>query len=54
MQTPGHADQTHEAAWPNPDVFTAFANGITGLFTGQSTVQSTLEAMDKAWDEGKR
>jgi len=54
MQTTGHADQTHEAAWPNPDVFTAFANGITGLFTGQSTVQSALEAMDKAWDQGKR
>lgn len=37
------------ATWPNPAVYEALGTGVQGLLTGQSTVDSVLEAMDAAW-----
>lgn len=37
--------------WPNADVNDAFATGIQGLITGQTTPEQVLEAMDAAWDK---
>ncbi|MCF6509461.1 extracellular solute-binding protein [Blastococcus sp. MG754426] len=37
--------------WPNPGVYDALATGAQGLLTGQSDVQSVLEAMDQAYDQ---
>lgn len=39
------------ARWPNSDVSEALTTGLQGLFTGQSTVDGVLTAMDAAWDE---
>jgi len=38
--------------WPNPSVYDSLATGIQGLLTGQGDVQSVLENVDKAWDNG--
>jgi raffinose/stachyose/melibiose transport system substrate-binding protein len=36
--------------WPNPAVYDALAKGAQGLLSGQGSVESVLESMDKAWD----
>lgn len=36
----------------NADIFSAYADGITSVFTGQQTIDQTLKNMDAAWDEG--
>src|SRR5215218_6188005 len=38
--------------WPNPAIYDALATGVQGLLTGQGDVQSVLENVDKAWDNG--
>ena len=38
--------------WPNPSVYDSLATGIQGLLTGQGDIQSVLESVDKAWDNG--
>jgi len=38
--------------WINADVYTALGAGVTGLLTGQSTVDGVLQAMDAAWSKG--
>jgi raffinose/stachyose/melibiose transport system substrate-binding protein len=35
--------------WPNGEVYTALGSGVTGLLTGQKTINDVLTAMDKAW-----
>jgi raffinose/stachyose/melibiose transport system substrate-binding protein len=35
--------------WPNGQVYDALGSGVTGLFTGQKTIDDVLEAMDAAW-----
>ena len=35
--------------WPNGKVYDALGSGVTGLFTGQKSVDDILQAMDKAW-----
>jgi raffinose/stachyose/melibiose transport system substrate-binding protein len=35
--------------WPNGEVYTALGSGVTGLLTGQKTIDDVLKAMDKAW-----
>lgn len=36
--------------WPSPEVYNALGTGVQGLFTGQTTVEAVLAAMDAAWD----
>jgi raffinose/stachyose/melibiose transport system substrate-binding protein len=38
--------------WPKPAIYDALATGVQGLLTGQGDVQSVLENVDKAWDNG--
>jgi raffinose/stachyose/melibiose transport system substrate-binding protein len=38
--------------WPKPAIYDALATGVQGLLTGQVVVQSVLENVDKAWDNG--
>ena len=38
--------------WPNPSVYDTLATGIQGLLTGQGSVDSVLQNVDKAWDNG--
>jgi len=40
------------SSWPNPDVYAALGSGITGLMTGQTSVDSILTALDAAWNKG--
>jgi raffinose/stachyose/melibiose transport system substrate-binding protein len=35
--------------WPNGQVYDALGTGVTGLLTGQKTIDEVLEAMDAAW-----
>ncbi|GAA2026925.1 sugar ABC transporter substrate-binding protein [Agromyces tropicus] len=35
--------------WPNGAVFDALGTGMTGILTGQLTIQQVLESMDTAW-----
>lgn len=35
--------------WPNGQVYNALGSGVTGLLTGQKSVDDVLQAMDKAW-----
>ncbi|HEY9306231.1 MAG TPA: extracellular solute-binding protein [Microbacterium sp.] len=35
--------------WPNGAVFDALGSGVTGILTGQLTVEQVLESMDNAW-----
>ena len=35
--------------WPNGEVYNALGTGVTGLLTGQMSVDDVLESMDKAW-----
>jgi raffinose/stachyose/melibiose transport system substrate-binding protein len=35
--------------WPNGQVYDALGTGVTGLLTGQKTINDVLEAMDAAW-----
>jgi raffinose/stachyose/melibiose transport system substrate-binding protein len=35
--------------WPNPEVYNALGTGITGLLTGQKSIDDVLNAMDAAW-----
>ena len=35
--------------WPNGQVYDALGTGVTGLLTGQKTIDDVLEAMDAAW-----
>ena len=35
--------------WPNGEVYNALGTGVTGLLTGQMSVDEVLESMDKAW-----
>jgi raffinose/stachyose/melibiose transport system substrate-binding protein len=38
--------------WTNPEVYNALGTGVTGLLTGQTTVDEVLKNMDAAWDNG--
>jgi raffinose/stachyose/melibiose transport system substrate-binding protein len=38
--------------WPNGEVYNALGTGVTGLLTGQMSVDDVLAAMDKAYDAG--
>jgi raffinose/stachyose/melibiose transport system substrate-binding protein len=38
--------------WTNPEVYNALGTGVTGLLTGQKTVDEVLKDMDAAWDNG--
>jgi raffinose/stachyose/melibiose transport system substrate-binding protein len=38
--------------WPNGEVYNALGTGVTGLLTGQMSVDDVLQSMDKAWDSG--
>jgi len=38
--------------WPNGDVYTALGQGMTGLLTGQKTIDQVLQDMDAAWNKG--
>ena len=38
--------------WTNPEVYNALGTGVTGLLTGQTTVEDVLKSMDAAWDNG--
>jgi hypothetical protein len=47
----GKTDGPHDALWPSPLLWVdSVALGITGLFTGQSTVDSILAKADELWD----
>ena len=35
--------------WTNPEVYNALGTGVTGLLTGQKTVDDVLKDMDAAW-----
>lgn len=35
--------------WPNGQVYNALGTGVTGLLTGQKTVDDVLKALDAAW-----
>ncbi|MDR7188899.1 raffinose/stachyose/melibiose transport system substrate-binding protein [Microbacterium sp. BE35] len=35
--------------WPNGAVFDALGTGVTGILTGQLTIEQVLESMDTAW-----
>ena len=35
--------------WPNGQVYDALGTGVTGLLTGQKTIDDVLQAMDDAW-----
>ena len=35
--------------WPNGEVYNTLGTGVTGLLTGQMSVDDVLESMDKAW-----
>jgi raffinose/stachyose/melibiose transport system substrate-binding protein len=35
--------------WPNGQVYDALGTGVTGLLTGQKTIDEVLKAMDSAW-----
>jgi len=35
--------------WPNGEVYDALGSGVTGLLTGQKSVDDVLSALDKAW-----
>jgi raffinose/stachyose/melibiose transport system substrate-binding protein len=35
--------------WPNGQVYDALGTGVTGLLTGQKTIDDVLKAMDDAW-----
>ena len=35
--------------WPNGEVYNALGTGVTGILTGQMSVDDVLESMDKAW-----
>ncbi len=35
--------------WPNGEVYNALGTGVTGLLTGQKSVDDVLKAMDDAW-----
>ena len=36
-------------SWTNPQVYQALGSGVTGLLTGQKTVDDVLKDMDAAW-----
>jgi raffinose/stachyose/melibiose transport system substrate-binding protein len=36
--------------WTKPQVYNALGTGVTGLLTGQQTIDDVLKAMDAAWD----
>jgi raffinose/stachyose/melibiose transport system substrate-binding protein len=36
--------------WTKPEVYNALGTGVTGLLTGQKTIDDVLKAMDAAWD----
>ncbi|MDN4477918.1 extracellular solute-binding protein [Demequina sp. SYSU T00039] len=38
-------------AWTNGEVYNALGMGVQGLFTGQTTPEDVLAAMDAAWDK---
>jgi raffinose/stachyose/melibiose transport system substrate-binding protein len=38
--------------WWNPDVLQTLTSDVVGLFTGQTTIDGILKAMDAAWQEG--
>jgi raffinose/stachyose/melibiose transport system substrate-binding protein len=35
--------------WPNGEIYNALGTGVTGLLTGQMSVDDVLESLDKAW-----
>ncbi len=37
--------------WPNGQVYDALGSGVTGLLTGQKSVDDVLKAMDDAWGD---
>ncbi|MEF2978434.1 extracellular solute-binding protein [Subtercola sp. YIM 133946] len=36
-------------SWPNGQVYDALGTGVTGLITGQATIDQVLQSMDDAW-----
>ncbi len=36
--------------WPNGAVFDALGTGVTGILTGQLTIEQVLDSMDAAWE----
>lgn len=36
-------------SWPNGEVYNALGTGVTGLLTGQMSVDDVLKSMDQAW-----
>jgi raffinose/stachyose/melibiose transport system substrate-binding protein len=40
------------ATWPNQQVYTALGQGMTGILTGQTSVDNVLKQMDTAWSSG--
>jgi raffinose/stachyose/melibiose transport system substrate-binding protein len=45
----GKVSQYPYIDWPNGEVYNTMGTGVTGLLTGQMSVDDVLKAMDKAW-----
>jgi raffinose/stachyose/melibiose transport system substrate-binding protein len=45
----GRISQYPYIDWPNGEVYNALGTGVTGVLTGQMSVDDVLESMDKAW-----
>jgi raffinose/stachyose/melibiose transport system substrate-binding protein len=51
----GKLDPPHDPLWPCPNTWNdSIANGITGLMTGQLTVDAVLQKADQIWDTGPK
>ncbi|PPG26003.1 sugar ABC transporter substrate-binding protein [Pseudoclavibacter sp. RFBG4] len=48
--TDGSYTPLPNSLWPNQAVYDELQKGVQGLFTGQTTVDGVLSAMDAAWD----
>jgi raffinose/stachyose/melibiose transport system substrate-binding protein len=49
----GKVDGPHSGIWPSPQAWNdSIASGLTGLVTGQSTIDSILAKADQVWDAG--
>jgi raffinose/stachyose/melibiose transport system substrate-binding protein len=47
----GRLEVAHDPLWPSASIYdTAYRQGIVGLLTGQSTIDTVLANMDKLWD----
>jgi raffinose/stachyose/melibiose transport system substrate-binding protein len=55
MYKAGMTDGPHDSVWACPNIYVeGIAQGIVGLFTGQSTVDSTLTKTDQLWDQAQK